>query len=158
MTYPPTNPGQPYSGQPGYDSPGYPPPPQPGYGTPGYPTAPPSMQHVHVPPQWQNVTPVLNYQITDRVEKGVTQLALMSMIAGFATIPFFCSSPITDNWPVFPALLGIVAAGLGHLALAQPSRAGVSRSNGLAITGLVFGYLTLAISIVWIMLKIKYSN
>jgi hypothetical protein len=184
MTYPPTNPEQPYSGQPqpgyespayppqpqpGYGTPGYPPQPQPGYGTPGYPPqpqpgygtpsyppapAPPSMPQVYVPPQWQNATPTLNYQLTDRVEKGVTQLALLSMIAGIASIPFYCSGFVTDGWPVFPALIGIVAVVLGHLALAQPVRAGVSRNNGLAITGLVFGYLSVAISLVWIMLKL----
>jgi hypothetical protein len=141
----------------------YPTDPTPNYGAPPPPPAttygpPPQMPQVYVPPQWAQATPTLNYQITDRVEKGVSQLALMSMIAGIAAFPFMCSSPVTENWPIMPALLGIAAAALGHVSLAQPMRPGYSRGSGLAITGLILGYLMVAISIVWVMLKIRYSN
>ncbi len=129
-----------------------PPPPTPTYGPPS------QMPQVYVPPQWAQATPMLNYQITDRVEKGVNQFALMSMIAGIASFPFLCTGPVTDGWPFLPALLGIAAVALGHVSLAQPMRPGVSRSNGMAITGLILGYGMIAISIVWVMLKLHYGG
>jgi hypothetical protein len=151
----------------------YPSDPTPNYGTnpppppttmPTYPPAqpyPPPQPYappVYVPPQWSQATPTLNYQITDRVEKGVNQFALMSLILGVASIPFMCSGFVTGGWPILTGLLGLGSAALGHVGLVQTPPAGKSRNNGLAITGLVFGYLAIAISIVWILLKLKYDN
>lgn len=128
-------------------------PPQMPYAPQYTPRYPPDL-----PPAWARATPVLNYQINDRVERGVNQLPLLSMIAGIATIPFLCSSPVTDSWPVLSAALGIVAVALGHVALARAPRVGVSRGNGLAITGLVLGYLTIAIAIVWVLLRLHFTG
>lgn len=117
--------------------------------TPAYP--PPV---VYVPPQFAHATPQMTYQITERVEKGIDHYALLSLIAGIVTIPFLCTFGLTGNLPVLPALVALGAIVPGHLAIASAPRAGVSRSNGMAITGLVIGYLILAICVVWTLLKL----
>lgn len=100
---------------------------------------------------------MLTYQVTDRVEKGVSQMPLISMIAGIVTLPFLCSAPVTDGWPVLSSAVAVAAVFLGHVGLAQAPRAGTSRGNGMAITGLILGYLMLAIAVVWLLLKLRYG-
>lgn len=121
----------------------------------GVPTAPVPYPF-QVPQPWAQATPVLTYQVTDRVEKGVSQLPLISMIAGIVTFPFLCSAPVTDGWPLLSSAVAIAAVVLGHVGLARAPRAGTSRGNGMAITGLILGYLILAISVVWLLLRLRY--
>lgn len=111
-----------------------------------------------VPQPWAQATPILSYQVTDRVEKGVSQLPLLSMIAGIITLPFLCSAPVTDGWPVLSTAVAFAAVILGHLGLAQAPRAGASRGNGMAVTGLILGYLVVAIAVVWVLLRLRYGS
>lgn len=150
MTYPyPTDPPPPPSGV-------QPLPPMPPMPNQGVPTAPVPYPFP-VPQPWAQATPVLTYQVTDRVEKGVSQMPLISMIAGIVTFPFLCSAPVTDGWPVLSSAVAVAAVILGHIGLARAPRAGTSRGNGMAITGLILGYLMLAIAVVWLLLKLRYG-
>ena len=154
MTYPyPTDPPPPPTGVPNQGMPqGMP------AGTVPYPPYPaPIPPGAQVPSPWAQATPVLSYSLTDRVEKGVSPLPLLSMIAGIVALPFLCSAPVTDGWPVLSACVGVAAVVLGHVGLAQPQRAGTSRNNGMAITGLVLGYVMLSITVVWILLRVRYG-
>ena len=122
------------------------------------PPATPAPYPYPVPAPWAQATPILTYQVTDRVEKGVSQLPLLSMIAGIITLPFLCSFPVTDNWPVLSSVAALAAVILGHVALAQSPRAGASRGNGMAIAGLIMGYLVVAIAVVWVLLRLRYGG
>jgi hypothetical protein len=108
---------------------------------------------------WAQATPVLSYQVTDRVEKSVSQVSLISMIIGIVSIPLLCSAIVTSGLPILTGVAGAAAVALGHIGLAQTPRAGQSRGNGLAITGLILGYLMLATVAVWLLLRYyEYSR
>lgn len=142
-TLPPTVPAQ-YPQQPQYPA--------------QYPPQYPIQYPANVPQPWAQATPMLSYQFTDRVEKGVSQLPLLSMIAGIVSLPFLCSSPISDGWPLLSTAIAVAAVVLGHVSLARIPRTGVSRGNGMAITGLIFGYLMIAIAVVWVLLRLRYTG
>jgi hypothetical protein len=119
----------------------------------GYPTPPPG----NTPYNWQIASSNVQYQITDRVERQVRQLPLLSLILSIIGWPFFCTSGVTGNYPFLPGIIALLAIMFGHLGLASPPRNGVSRNNGLGITGLILGYFMLSIVIVWTILKVRYS-
>lgn len=144
------------SQQPPNDYYSFPPPPPPP-GTPAPPSGTTPGQYPY-PQQWgAPMPPYVSYQVTDRVEKHVSALPLWSMITGIFAIPFLCSSPVSDGWPVISSVIAVVAVILGHVALLQVPRMGTSRGNGLAITGLVLGYSVIAISLVWILLRLHFQ-
>ena len=64
-------------------------------------------------------------------------LAIVSLIAG---IPGFVCAPV----------LGLTAVILGHIARSQIRKDPTLKGSGLALTGLVFGYLWLVLFVAWI--------
>lgn len=97
--------------------------------------------------------PVMSYQVTDKVEKSVSQLPLISMIIGIVSVPLLCSSIVTNGLPILTGVAGVAAVAMGHIGLAQAPKAGQSRGTGLAITGLILGYLMLATVLVWLLIR-----
>ena len=58
---------------------------------------------------------------------------------------------------VFGLVLGLVAIPLGHVALSQIRRTGES-GRGMAITGLILGYLSLAVVLAYVVIVIVALN
>ena len=110
-----------------------PPPPPPGYGggpppPPGYGGGPPP------PPTFPSVQPGLQPQRTNG-------LSIASLVLGILSIPLVCSYGIV-------AILAIV---FGHVALSQIKRSmGAQSGRGMAIAGLVCGYIGLALVVLLI--------
>jgi hypothetical protein len=133
--------------------------------SPPYSPLPPSVPQVSYPApppgttpyNWQIPSNNVQYQVTDRVERQVSQLPLLSLILSITGWPFFCTAGVTDNYPFLPGIIAIFSVVLGHLGLASSPRHGVSRNNGLGIAGLIIGYFMLSIVIVWTILKVRYS-
>ena len=115
-----------------------PPPPPP---SPGYPTPPPAYP---TPPPAYPAQPYAGYP--PRPAKPKTNgLAIASMVLGILSIVFFCA------W-FFP-VLPILAVVFGHIALSQIRKQGTS-GRGMALAGLITGYLGLALTVVMIILMI----
>ena len=132
---------------------GYPPPGGPvGYPAPtgpmGYPAPMPGAPNPYGQP-----APTMAYHVTDKVEKSVSQMPLIAMIVGIVGVPLLCSSVVTNGLPILTGIAGVAAVALGHMALAQAPKVGQSRGNGLAITGLILGYLMVATVVVWLLLR-----
>jgi Domain of unknown function (DUF4190) len=68
-------------------------------------------------------------------------LAIVSLVAG------------AISWVMLPLVAGVVAVVLGHLARGQIRRTG-EEGNGLAIGGLVLGYLNIVFCLLMIALMI----
>jgi len=107
--------------------PGYAPPPaQPGYGTapahPGYPA--PSG---YAAPGYAVAAP-----------RPTSGLAITSLVCGIAGIVLF--------WAIVPVLASIAAVITGHMALGQTKRDPAIGGRGLAITGLILGYVMVGIA------------
>lgn len=108
------------------------------------------------PQQWGNyMMPyvVPSYQMVERVEKEVNQLALLAMIFSIVGFPFLFTAPRTADFPFFSVLISLIAVVTGHVSLSRkPSSTEVGRGTAMAITGLVIGYFLLSISLVWTLL------
>ena len=77
-----------------------------------------------------------------------TQLSLWSMITGIAAL--------TVGW-VIPLPFGIAAVILGHIGLVQVKKTG-EQGRTYAITGLVTGYVSIAIGIVVAILAVLFFS
>lgn len=122
-----------------------PPPPPPAAPAPAaYPTPPPAYP---TPPPAYPAPPAQPYaSYPPRSPKPKTNgLAIASMVLGILSLVFFCA------WffPVMP----ILAVVFGHIALSQIRKQGTA-GRGMAIAGLVTGYIGLAITVVMIILMI----
>ncbi len=104
--------------QPGYA----PPPPQPGYGT---------------PPAQSGYAPYGAPGYPSAASRPTSGLAITAMVCGIAGIVLF--------WAIIPVLASIVAVITGHMALGQIKRDPALGGRGMAIAGLILGYLVVAI-------------
>lgn len=115
---------QPYAVAPAPRAPqGYAPPPaQPGYGTapgqPGYGT-------------YAQPYPVA-------APRPTSPLAITSLVCGLAGVVLF--------WAIIPVLASIAAVITGHMALGQTKRNPALGGRGLAIAGLILGYIVIGIA------------
>lgn len=129
-TYAP--PAQPAYGLPPAAAPqlGYAPPPaHPGYGTPPAPYGTPPAQSGYAPyaaPGYPSMTP-----------RPMSGLAITALVCGIAGIVLF--------WAIIPVLASITAVITGHMALGQTKRDPTVGGRGMAIAGLILGYLVVAV-------------
>ncbi|WP_226533043.1 DUF4190 domain-containing protein [Microbacterium paraoxydans] len=121
---------------PGYGPPpqvGYAPPPQPRYGVapsqPGWGTAP--VQPGYGPP----AAPVY----PDVASRPTSPLAVTSLVCGLAGIVLF--------WAVIPLLASVAAVITGHMALGQIRRDPGIGGRGMAIAGLILGYIVVVVGV-----------
>ena len=106
-----------------------------------YPTPPPAYP---TPPPAYPAQPYAGYP--PRPAKPRTNgLAIASMVLGILSIVFFC----LWFFPVMP----ILAVVFGHIALSQIRNQGTA-GRGMALAGLITGYLGLALTVVMIILMI----
>lgn len=134
--YPPPTPGYPppTAAYPPTGS-GYP-PPTPGYPAPGQGPPPPG-QFPPGPPWGQpSAYPPYGYRGSVAIARN-NAMAIASLVTGLVGV-FVCFFPV----------LSLLAVVFGHVALSQiKQRAGRERGRGMAIGGLVIGYLTLLAAI-----------
>jgi hypothetical protein len=130
-------PGYPQQHAPSYpQQPGYPPPPQAGYPQQqGYGAGyPPAGGHPGYPQQ-------MNYGGYAPGQEAPSQgLSITSMILGIIAIPTMCANGLG-------ILLAILAVIFGHVGHAQYKRQ-TGQANGMAIAGLVCGYISLGIVLI----------
>ncbi|MFK3678982.1 DUF4190 domain-containing protein [Microbacterium sp. NPDC090218] len=131
-TYPPPVPPH-YGVQPtAQPQPGYAPPPaQPGYGV-----APAQPVYAAAPVQ-PGYAPYAASAYPAAAPRPTSTLAITSLICGLAGIVLF--------WAVIPLLASIAAVITGHMALGQTKRDPGIGGRGLAITGLILGYVVVGI-------------
>jgi uncharacterized protein DUF4190 len=138
-------PPQPYSGPPGpgYPPPGYPQsgPPGPGYPPPGYPQsgppgpdyAPPGYPQAGYPQSPGGYPPPPMYQpvLVGHMGPPTSGWSVAAMVLGIVgLLIFWCA------WGI-PSLLAVI---FGHIGLAE-TKHGRKSGRGMAITGLVLGYI-----------------
>ncbi|HEX6800722.1 MAG TPA: DUF4190 domain-containing protein [Ktedonobacterales bacterium] len=121
----------PYGQQPGYGQPQYPPPPpQPGYGQPAYGQPAPAYA----------AAPGMPMQVAQP-----NGLALTSMIAGILALVLPCAGLIA----------AVVAVVTGHMGLSRAKALPPQLArHGMAVAGLVMGYISLAVYVIGIIFYI----
>lgn len=113
----------PRAGQPGYAAPA----PQPGYAPPpAQPGYAPAAPHPGYTPGYVAPAP-----------RPTSGLAITSLVCGIAGVVLF--------WAVLPIIASIVAVVTGHMALGQLRRQPGLGGRGLAIAGLILGYVMVAV-------------
>jgi len=132
--------GQPGYGQPGYGQQGY---GQQGYGQPGYGQPVSYGQQGYGQPGYGQPmpgwSPGSGYPVT-----GTNGLAIAALVCGLAQL-------------VLGILTGIPAIILGHLARKQIRRTG-EQGAGMALAGLILGYVGVALTIVFIIAIVAAVN
>lgn len=125
-----------------------PPPPAPGFAAPPPPPPPPGFAApVPPPPNYAapNYAPPPGYPRP--VKPKSNGLAVASLVLGILTVTF-------GMWCLwFFPVLPILAVVFGHISLSQLRRQG-GTGRGMAIAGLVMGYIGLAATIVWLIFVI----
>ncbi len=138
-SYPPPSGGQPPAGEPPTGGPPPPSTPPPAYGPPvssPQPYSPPSV------PQYG-----FAYGAPPVIVK-TNGMAIASMISGIAGM-LLCVLFV-------PSILAVI---FGHVALAQIKRSGGhEQGRGMAISGLILGYLAIVAAIVWIIVVVVNSD
>lgn len=136
--YPPQYPG-PYNYSPQHST-----PEQPTYQSPYpsqsmYPPPPPPPSQPMYPPQQLGYAPYPQYGMAPTY--GTSRLSVASLILGIVGL---CTG-----------IAGIAAVICGHMALNQIKRSGeMIQGRGLAIAGLVLGYLEIAGMVAWVLLVV----
>jgi hypothetical protein len=124
-----STPGDPWGQNPyqnPYQQPGQPPPPPPGYGPPGYPpSGPPGYEY--------------GYGYGYGPQPGTNGFSIASLVLGI----------ICAYW-----IGSILAVIFGHIALSQIERSG-QQGRGMAIAGLVLGYVWIAVGIILIIVAVN---
>jgi hypothetical protein len=168
MTYPPGGPGQqPWPAQPpaqqAWQVPGQP-SPQQAWPVPGQQSWPDQQQSWPSPApgeqSWQVPGPMPGQQPWQNQPGGVETAgsAIASLITGLAAMFFLCAGTALSvvglgivlaglAGSVFAVGLGIAAVVTGTIAR-RKIRTGAATGNGMAITGLVLGYLAIAIVLI----------
>lgn len=113
---------------------------------PAYPVqpAPQPAQNQPVPPAYSPTTPPAYAPYGAPVypaapaPRPTSGLAITSLICGIAGVVLV--------WAIIPVLASIAAVITGHMALGQTRRDPAVGGRGMAITGLILGYATIAIA------------
>lgn len=113
---------------------------------PAYPVqpAPQPAQNQPIPPAYSPTTPPAYAPYGAPVYPAVpaprptSGLAITSLICGIAGVVLV--------WAIIPVLASIAAVITGHMALGQTRRDPAVGGRGMAITGLILGYATIAIA------------
>ncbi len=122
-------PDQPPPGQPAFPGSGY-----PGYSAQPFPEQPAAHAYGSAAPSYGAYTPMYGQPT---VAPQMSGFAIASLICGIA------------SWVLFFFIGGILAVVLGHLARREIRRTqGWKRGNGLALSGLIIGYLNILASII----------
>ena len=126
---PPDQPRQETPGQPAFPGAGY-----PGYGPQPLPPQPAA-------PPYESAVPPYRY---DALTYG--QPVSASQTSGFAIASLVCS---IAGWFLIPFVGGLLGVIFGHIARREIQRSqGWRRGNGLALAGLIVGYIHIAVVIV----------
>ena len=159
MTYPPPGPGD--QGQPPPDPlyqppieayqppPAFQPPPDyqalPPYQVPPVPAFPPYPGQPYQPPAYQYGYPD-PYGYSYQPYRPTDGLAIASLVVSCVAMPAICMDGV-------PGLLGIVGAILGHVTRRRITRTG-ARGAGMALAGIIVGWIAAAIAAVMIVVFI----
>lgn len=118
--------------------PGYAPPTQPGYAPPAQPGyAPPAQPGYAVLPGQPGYSPYVAPAYPAAQPRPTSGLAITSLVCGIAAILLF--------WAIIPLLASIAAVITGHMALGQTKRKPEIGGRGMAIAGLILGYIVIGI-------------
>ncbi len=113
--------------------------PSPDFGYPGYGAQPPPSQAI--PPPYGNTAPLYT-----AYAPAYGQTASVPPTSGFAIASLICS---IVSWFLAPFIGGVLAVIFGHIARQEIRRSqGWKRGNGLALAGLVIGYIHIAVALV----------
>ncbi len=130
-------PEQPPTNQPAFPAPG------PDFGYPGYGAQPPPGQPISAP-YGSAAPPYTAYAPAYAPTYG--QSASVPPTSGFAIASLICS---IVSWFLVPFIGGVLAVIFGHIARQEIRRSqGWKRGNGLALAGLVIGYIHIAVALV----------
>ena len=139
------DPSQPPYGQPPQYPPSQYPPSQPGYGQPQYPPPPPSTPPAYGQPAYGQ--PAYAAQATPMpVAQPSNNLAIWSLVTGILSLTL-CGT-----------VAAIVAVITGHMALNRAKMLPPQLARrGMALTGLILGYVSIGLTIVFIIFAIISS-
>lgn len=103
-------------------------------------------QSPYAPPQGQPY-PSQPYAVPARPTNGVAVAAMVCGIVGMLFSPAIAAF-------VIPIVIPIAAVILGHVAMSQLKRTPGTGGKGMAITGLILGYIPLALSLLGILILV----